>query len=145
MTHEEIVEGIIKQHVRDAKHGDRTAADRLHELLAERLRRGELTPYMIDLLATMHETIAQGSDAEAAMFTKAAQNRRIKETHKHDVYLFVESEGLVWLFRSKGASPQRPPTLKSLYVKAAKKFNLDEGTIENIYLAQRSEHGSLFP
>lgn len=146
MTREEIVEGIIKQHERAAIYGDRTAAQRLHELLASCLRQGELTPYMTDLLAKMHEAIAKGENADAAMKTATVgRGHRIEETRKHDIYLFVESEWLLWVHRPRARSSQQPPTKKSLYAKAAKKFKLAKGTIENTYLEQRKKHGSLIP
>lgn len=129
-----------------AQDGDPDAVRALHEVLAEALRERELTPWLLDLLADMHQSIADGSPADFAMLTKKLTTGR-PPTILRDRYITNLIEGQLEVYRMAEREPElfaletyRAPSTEELYRRAAKELGIKSGEVKRVHLKNRPSH-----
>ncbi len=145
LTRPDVLDDLVRADLRDAENGDAEAVRELHRFLAEYLRVGKLTPFMRDILASMHESIAAGRGADVAMLTKPLRGRppmtsrdqRICEAIAARVQIMKHASahrGRIEVALGHPLPP--PPTMTQLYRDAAKQFGVTQAQAKRIYLAR---------
>jgi len=128
----------IKSDLADAEKGDFEAVQSVHASLAEYLRAGKLTPYMIDLLAGMHESVAKGSPAELAMLTKPVSGRPPDLSRNARIHAFIAYRVAAYTYLEQNVDqvPEGLPakkTMKVLCEEAAAQFGVTPRIAEDAY------------
>lgn len=143
----DILDAWVREDLRNAENGDPEAVRELHRELAEYLRVDKLTPFMRDLLAGMHESIAAGRPTEVAMLTKPLASRPVKTSRDMRIYASIADRLALIEYgianrallekKLRRALPRRP-TMNQLYADAAKQFDVSKGTAKRVYLKVHS-------
>ncbi|MGY0634301.1 hypothetical protein [Luteimonas sp. A478] len=138
-------EYFLKDYLEARDEGDPDAALSVHSELAEALRAGELTPFMVDLLAGMHEAIAAGEPPGVAMGMKKPSHRPPKILRDRRIINSVE--GKLSASRMIERDPRvrqllaietfKPPSKTEIFKRVGKEFELHWTTVKRIYLDYR--------
>jgi len=129
----------IRADLADAEAGDLEAVQSLHATLAEFLRAGKLTLYMIDLLAGMHESIANGSPADVAMLTKPVAGRPPNRSRDTRIHAFIAHRVTAYNYLEEKAEslgdklPARPK-MTAHYKAAAEHFGIKAAIAKAVFL-----------
>ena len=146
LTRPDVLDDLVRADLRDAENGDAEAVRELHRFLAEYLRVGKLTPFMRDILASMHESVAAGRSADVAMLTKPLPGRPPMTSRDLRVHAAIADRvaliqyGLAHRAGIEAALNHplpRHPTMAQLYRDAARQFGIQPAQAKRIYLAHK--------
>lgn len=134
--------------VKLARQGDADAARRLHEWIAQELKRSVANGWpapdgLIDLLIKMHCAIGDGADPLTAMLFCSPSNRPQKQLRDQRIFFEVERERTLWdacgndeLRRQVGARQYKNDT--EIFKEVARRFEFGNWrSVKNIYNNRR--------
>jgi len=130
----ELLDASLKSHIVAARSGDPDAQHAIHGLLTKAIRDDKLTPYMREVLTTMHESIAEGEAVDEATLTKRLSHRPVLALREGWLYLEVMAER--WFADTRQPQGKRLSD-EALFKIVAKRLDLSKSRVKAIYLAQR--------
>jgi hypothetical protein len=125
-------EYLIRHCLAALAQGDPLAARRIHGVLADALRRNELTHFIVGLLADMHERLALGEPIDGAMLMQKQEGRPTNVLRDQTIAFRVEE--LLGMGHSTTAT--------EAYKAVAIDYNLDWKSIKRIHLKYRPKLGA---